>query len=51
MQNSFVLFPLLRLRQDQLAKMASEKVDVWGHVLMGLPASGFGSDSRVEVAM
>lgn len=45
---SFTLSPLLRFKQ---AKMASKKVDVWGHVLTALPAAGFGSDSRVEVAM
>lgn len=51
MLNSFVLSPLLRLRQAKQAKMASKKVDVWGHVLTVLPAAGFGSDSRVEVAV
>lgn len=45
------LSPSLRLRQAKQAKMASKKVDVWGHVLTALAAPGFGSDSRVEVAV
>ena len=44
--NSFVPSPPLRLRQAKQAKMASEKLDVRGHVLTALPAAGFGSDSR-----
>ena len=51
MYYSLVLSPPLGLRRAKQAKMASEKVDVWGHVLTALPAAGFGSDSRVEVAM
>ncbi len=51
MYYSFVLSPLLRLRRAKQAKMASKKVDVQRHVLTALPVAGFGSDSRVEVAM
>lgn len=51
MQHSFVLSFLFRLRQAKQTKMASKKVDVWGHVLRALPAAGFGSDSVAEVAM
>lgn len=47
----FVMSPLLRLGQAKQVKMASKKVDVWGHVLMALSAAGFGSDSTLEVAM
>lgn len=47
----FVLCSLLRLRQAEQAKMASKKVDMWGHVLTALAAAGFGSGSSVEVAM